>query len=147
MTQCRKASCCLGLNVDPDAVTAVVERLRTHRVSIASMSLDLFPTAATPSSKRQLSVLDAPDSMLSASSSLLLVRPDRYVMAAFSASQHSAAAANIARLFEQYAPPNVNRDLGHPNRKVDFDTFHDSVIPPSTPDLTEESHTPQSNRG
>ncbi len=90
----------LGVGVGLEQVSAAAAVLPTGKVAFATASLHLSADSAGPGLLR---VIDVPERVLSAAAgTLLLVRPDRYVMAALVPGQATKIASDIARLF---APP------------------------------------------
>src|SRR5579883_1436918 len=99
----------VGLDMPPVALKAAARQLDTGKVSVPTISLFLTGPPASDLGGASLSLVDPPDRALAAASgSLLLVRPDRYVMAAFPAGK----VADVAGLFKQGDSRNSARAAG-----------------------------------
>lgn len=98
----------LGLDVARADVMSVAQRLPTGRVSIGSGAVALSEQARAghPSLLR---LVDPDPALVACSGSLLLVRPDRYVMAAFAPHEVATVASRLEPLFRTGDPMSIEQ--------------------------------------
>ena len=107
----------LGIDLPADTVRDVHGRLDFGAVPVATMSLAVT-RAALAGADARLVEGGGDDDLASLAGFLLLVRPDRYVMAAFAPDEEAEAAPALARLFR----PAPARSRGHPAPHHALDT-------------------------
>lgn len=113
----------LGLDLSEDDVSDVAELFEFGSVPVVALALALG--SDTSKACGGLSVVGAVDAgLLTASGTILLLRPDRYVMAAFTPEAAAAAAPEVQRLFWSGRPsPRAKRASSggyeRPRRRAD----------------------------
>ena len=89
----------LGLDVPQDVVLAAIRRLPTGKVRVTGVSLALCASSSRDDEFSMVSTNVPESALIAGSGSLLLVRPDRYVMAVFAPDALDRIAPEIEALF------------------------------------------------
>ena len=102
----------LGVDISPDALAAAMASLDFGATPVTPLTLSTGP-AAFPDGTTLAVVGEVEPALAAARGTVLLIRPDRYVMAGFAPASVAASASAIARLFAR-GEPGTARDAASP---------------------------------